>query len=248
MSLPSLQKLPNIVDFHALQADLLHGLLATPALHQVNIIEEHKFLLDSTVQVDAIWQTPRNGGQGAGIIVEMVQATVQSPNLPGPVFDLEVGFVCVEERNLNFTPAAGTFLTAEQLAQICLDVWHRHFIEGIGTFQATGIAPARDWFDDSTSIHAVRAKLKLANPRTQTPRVAIPDLTWNTDSKQMSVTCLTPGAEIWFTVDGSFPAPTGNATAHQYSSAVPLESGQTFRAAAFADGYNLSPVRTYTAS
>jgi hypothetical protein len=240
MSLPKLQTIANVTDFGALQADVLNVLLNTAALAQVNIVEERKLLLDASVNIDTVWQTPRAGGQGAGLIVEMIQSRVKSPNLPGPMFDLEISVVAIEERNLNFTPAVGTFLTSEQLAQIVHDSLHRLFIGPYGTLQGVGISAARDWFDEESGLNATRATLRMDNPRTQTARCA--PIGFTLAGNEVTLTCATAGAKIYYTTDGSAPGPTGNPAATEYTEPFTVEAGMTLRAAGFLAGLNQSPI------
>jgi hypothetical protein len=51
---------------------VVHGILmSAPQLATVNIIEERKFMVDSERQIDAIWQTIRNGFSGNGLLIEI---------------------------------------------------------------------------------------------------------------------------------------------------------------------------------
>ncbi len=241
MSLPKLQTLANITDFNALQEDLLNALLNSPQLDKVNIIEERKFLLASDVEMSAVWQTQRNGCCGAGIIVEMARANVSTPNVTGPAFDLQFGFVVIEERNSNFTPGIGTFLMAEQIAQIIFDILHLMAIEPYGTLTAKNILPANDWLDADAGLAAQRATLVLKNPRKQTPRVGPVAIAIAEGFATLS--CATdPSATIYYTQDDSFPG--GNNPAKEiYSEPFAVESGVVLRAAAVIEGKNISAIR-----
>jgi hypothetical protein len=43
--------------------------MSAPQLARVNLIEERKFMVDSALQIDAIWQTIRNGCPGDGLLI-----------------------------------------------------------------------------------------------------------------------------------------------------------------------------------
>ena len=239
--------IPNLTDFTGAQRDCFHLLLGTPALRGVNIIEERRFLLQSDVENAALWQTPRNGTAGAGVICEMVTANVEHPNVSGPIFDLEFGFAVLEERHLNLTPGTGTMLTAEQIAQLILDTLHLTTLDSVGTLYATGIAPAADWIDPESGIIAQRARLAAKNSRSQTKRCAPVRIT--VADGECTLACATPDAEIWFTLTEPndlappTPAPSNReAGAALYLDPFPVAAGQIIRAGAVHEILNPSPI------
>jgi hypothetical protein len=60
-----------MIDLSQVQKDG-HGILrSAPQLAAVNIIEERKFMVDSELQIDAIWQTIRNGCSGNGLLIKI---------------------------------------------------------------------------------------------------------------------------------------------------------------------------------
>ena len=52
-----------------LQEGLYLAFLACDLFAPLNIVLERKFRVDKTIEVDAIWQTPRGGKSGAGLLV-----------------------------------------------------------------------------------------------------------------------------------------------------------------------------------
>jgi hypothetical protein len=77
---------------------------------------------------------------------------------------------------------------------------------------------------------------------------------------QASLACATPSVKIYYTLDGSFPANTDiavlslpqgevpapvNAASKFYTAPFAVQSGQTIRAAAYADGMNVGEVLNY---
>ena len=257
MSLPLVTSLPGLVDFVGLQHDLLHTLLSTPALSQVHCIEERELLLQSEVEISAIWMTPRNGALGAGSVVEMVKARVNEPNVSGPVFDLEIGCVAIEERNLNGTVGTGTLLTAEQLAQLVLDALHLYSIDGIGTLRAVGIEAAPDWIDPDSGIIAQRARLVVKNPRRQTARAGRVGV--QLSNGLYSLVPPAGAAEVYFTLAtandaGQWPEPgapmpsnTADGAMLYAGESFSLASGQIVRAQAFAPPINPGPITRFVA-
>jgi len=235
-----------LTDFIGLQDDLTALLMCDPRLRQVFMVQERKLLLDSGMQVSAIWQTPRNGGSGTGIVIEIPRPRVTSPNVPGPVYDLDLGFVVIEQRDLNTTPNTGTFLLAEQTVQVIHDILHLACLDGYGTLEARGIDPANDWISETDGLWALRAKLFLKNPRRQTPRVG--QLTFSLAGGVATLTCASnPSANIFYTTDGSFPAndPAINPQTQLYSTPFTATTGTILRAAAYAPNLNQSAIMQF---
>jgi hypothetical protein len=92
-------------DFVELQEHLYYGLLSESLLSNINVVLYRKLRLGSEINLDAIWQTPRNGKAGCGILVEMPALRVLHPNVSGPPGSLEISCAVLEEPNSNFSPA-----------------------------------------------------------------------------------------------------------------------------------------------
>ena len=250
---------PAMIDLIQLQEDLYGLLMSAPQLATVNIVQERKFILDQQLQVDAIWQTLRNGCQGCGILIEMPSVEVDSNNVSGPPQTVELSFVSFQNGDTAFIPSgpggpAGAGLFAEQIEQFLVDILHLQNLQGIGTMTARGAfsSPARDY----PLINARRTKFVCTPKQTaQTPRTAAVQVSINTGLATLSST--TPGAAIWYTMDGSFPSNNAvaldplshqpvNPGSQEYTSPIPVATGQTLRAAAYANGLNLGPVLLFT--
>jgi hypothetical protein len=59
--------------------------------------------------------------------------------------------------------------------------------------------------------------------------------------QQVTLTCATAAAAIWYTLDGSAPTPT-NASAHLYAAPFQVADRMTLRAGAFKDGMDAGNV------
>jgi len=239
--------LATLTDFAALQDDLATMLLAHPLLQQVNVTQERKFLLDSDLNISALWQTPRNNGSGMGIIVEDLRPLVEDENTPGPICNLNCGFVVLGERNLAQTPQAGCLLHPEQIEQIIVDLFHHKTIQPYGQMRASGRCgePANDWIDDRTGVYARRVILKLLNARKQTDTCDLVTISQNSGTITITTTCADPEVKIFFTLDGSCPAndPAINPQTMSYTIPFTAPTGSVVRAAAFAPSLNQSAVK-----
>jgi hypothetical protein len=183
------------------------------------------------------------GKSGAAIIVQMPTADVPEANVPGPQLEVTVQVRVLENPLINMNAAAGTLRSAEQIALDILAALH-HFDPG------TSGCPL---FADKRSIEPVLdfpGKVAYdVNIRTRLGAVPEPKCQGVTFSKSGSlptveVTLTTPesGAEIRYTVDGSFPGPT----AALYEDPFIQATAATIRAAAYAEGKQGSDISETT--
>lgn len=252
-----------MIDLIQVQDDLYGILMSAPQLASVNIVEERKFMLGSGISIDAIWQTVRNNCSGNGLLIEMPEITCDSDSVTGPPQQVELSFVSFQNGDAAFIPVtqiagppastlAGGGLFAEQLEQYLIDILHLLNIGGIGTMRVTGrfSAPARDY----AGINARRTKLIMSPKQTaQTARVALPIITVNAGVCTLS--SATPGAAIYYTLNGSFPsnitmaidplaippAPI-NPNSNLYTAPFNVQAGQLVRAVAYLNAMNPSPL------
>jgi len=237
-----------MIDLVKLQNDL-HGLLmSAPALRTVNIVLERKFLVEAQVEFDTIWQTVRNERSGTGILIEMPSVEVPANQSVGPKQNLRPSFVGFQNGDAAFTPTTGSGLYAETIAQLILDTLHMQELQGVGTLYAQdrAIEPAREY----EFVNAYRVQMILRSAQAnQTNRTAPVVITNN--SGTVTLTCATSGAEIYYTLDGSFPdaaaldAVSGaaiNSESKLYSAPFAVTPGQIVRAAAYLSGYNAGQI------
>ena len=239
-----------MIDLIQVQDDLYGILMSAPQLATVNIVEERKFLVNSELEIDAIWQTVRNGCSGDGLLIEIPDIISDSDGVTGPPQQVDLSFVSFQNGDTAFIMPGGGNLFAEQIEQHLVDVLHLLNIGGIGTMRVTGrfSTPARDY----AGINARRTKIVMTPKQTaQTTRVVLPII--SVTAGVCTITCATPGAAIYFTVDGSFPSnPTIavdplrnvpiNAKSQPYTAPFAVTAGQLIRAAAYLNGYNVSPI------
>ena len=243
--IPRIQPLAGVSDYLGLQDDLTMLALSHAPLRQVNVTQERKFLMDAALQIDALWQTPRNGGAGAGIIIEDIR-TVVAANSDGQLYDLLCGFVIFGERNISMGPA-GCGMHPEQIESLVAGLFNLKLIEPYGLLRASGNVgePAGDWIDSDAGIYARRVSLRILNGWKQPANCDPVFITITAGTVQ--ITCNSPAAElqIWFTTDGSCPSNDGevNPNAHLYAAPFTAASGTVIRAVAFAPGVNPSALK-----
>ena len=210
-------------------------LLSTPALDNVNVKQFRKMQIASEIDMKLVYLTPRKGRSGAGLLVEMPEFSVINPNVEGPMATLELSVLCIEVPTINLNAQSGTMIQAEDLAQHVLDTLHLLVIEGMGQLQGVGITPATEF----RGAVAYRARVRLMNPRGQTVRSGYVTASFANDACTLTATA----DEIFYTLDGSFPAKTGNPKSQLYSEPFSVESGDVVRTASYSTNKTISAVK-----
>lgn len=244
-----------MIDLLQLQEDSLGLLMSAPKLTNVNVVLERKLVMQSQVELDTIWITPRNGRSGTGILVEMPTVDVPGKQSVGPQQNLHASFVAFQNGDMALTPEIGSGLTAEEIAQRILDTLHMQELQGVGTLYAIdrAIEPAREY----EFIQAYRVSLFIkSSVANQTQRTA--PVTISVNAGEATLACATSGVAIYYTLDGSFPCAAAaqnpvtnesiNSGSQLYSAPFAVTSGQVLRAAAFKDGYNAGQIAQQTIS
>lgn len=242
--IPRVNPIADVTDWSALQDDLADMLLNHDPLRKIAVTQERKFLLDSSMAIDALWMTPRNEGTGTGIIVEDIRPAVGSKS-DGQVCDLICGIVILAERNLAMTPDVGCLMHPEQVEAILFALLSRKIIQPYGQLRVEGTfaGPANDWIDvNDSGIYARRITFKLLNAPIQVVTCDPIIMTNDVGTITISGPAL-DGLQIFYTIDGSFPGSDTtlypNSTLYTEPFAV-VDPGTIVRAIAYAPGFNMS--------
>lgn len=185
------------------------------------------------------------GKGGAAVTFLMPTGDTERPNVSGPQMRFIYTARVQEHPVLNFGPK-GTHKSAEEIALHTLQLLHLAMLNG-GNCLAADPATLTPAELEGKITYDVRlfAQGGLAAPS----KVAFPIIAPRSGAapQEVAITCGTPGAEIWYTVDGSYPS-SRCPTARKYSGAFTLSSACTLRAAADLAGYQQSDVAqvTYT--
>ncbi len=237
----------NFLDYRRLQDDIAWALLSHNDLTDVNIITRGRLLLsenrlpDKTLAAEVlVYTSPRvpGGRKGCGVIVEPPTFTNDTPTSAGQIGTLLVDCLILEDRMINEALVTGTRKRADFVAQAIHDALHLLQIDGVGQLRSArnAITPAPDW----EPLEAFHARLEILTARNQTQRSGYVTITVEDDL--CTLTCATDGAEIRYTVDGSYPSPL-NPASLTYSSPFEVSAGMEIRAASYLNEYNLSAVR-----
>jgi len=240
-------------DLARIQEDFTQGLLSEPALRRINIVQYRKLRLQSEIDWSGIYTKPREGRAGCGVVVEMPALEVLHPGAPGPVGNLVLSCVVAEEPNLNMEPETGTGLSAEAVAQLILESSHQWEIGGVGVMSAVREAIRGLWRTEDLhglvgqgslreavwdaqrfrGLVAYRVKLQMQAAGAAIPRAQPPVA--REDGGEVTLSCATEGAEIYYAIDAGFPGPA-NAQAVKYQGPFQM-TGRVLRYAAYQPGW-----------
>ena len=217
-----------------MQNDIYYALLSRDLLASINVKQYRKMVIQSEIDMKLIYLAQRNNCNGAGILVEMPTLTVNKPNVTGPVLEVEFPVLVMEQPTVNMTQQ-GTQTSAETICQIVMETLH-HFSLGQGALRAmpNAITPATEY----RGVIAYRCHLGFTSAAPPTQRTGLVQVTMNGDLATMACAA-DPAAQIWYTLDGSFPTSPlgGNASSQLYNnSPISAPSGKVIRACAYAGG------------
>ena len=220
-------------DILQVQEFLYQGMLSCDLFAGFNVVDEKKFLLDKEIQFNAIWQAPRAGRteSGAGFYIEMPSLEISNPN--SLQRNLLCSIVAIEERNINQS-TAGTRVSAEDMAELALDFMFNWYLG-----MASGFKPEKAAVKDGSDVFggrvegllAYRASVSLRYEHRAIDRAAKVTLT-EAPAYTFALATTTSDADIYFTLDGSFPGKS-NPAAIKYTTAFTGVAGQRINAMAW---------------
>lgn len=188
-------------------------------------------LLEDRVKKALAGQIPKNGKFGLVCVIGMPEATTTMENAAGPIENWKCVLQLIENQANNRAAATGTGTRADDLCETVKRLLHLQCLDGTHEIIVTGSqiddelpATLTGWLVTLESrAHALEPMVKTAKPQI------------SVNNPNLTITCATAGAEIRYTVDGSYPG----SSASLYSTPVDvgaLPSGTVIRAAAFKAG------------
>jgi hypothetical protein len=233
-----------MIDLVKLQEDWWYKLLSESALERINVKLLRKEVIANRVDFALLTKTVRNGRMGCAAVVEMPTFDVPQANAPGPQGAFELTTLVAEHPTLNMSAVSGTLESAEAVALKILDIGHRFFVRDVAEFVAArqALEPAQD-FDQAGHV-AYRVRFAFLHASEQSGRVLVPtaeELAPAEGLHTVTLTCGTAGADIFYTLDDSFPG-VGNPGAVRYEAPFAVASGTVVRWAAYKAGLSGSDV------
>lgn len=183
----------------------------------------------------------RGGKMGAFILVMMAEEEVPDPELPGPQEKLVISVRVFTDELLNSDPAQGTLLsnsTIRRLVRVALHGWSPN---GCNEIYCDAKRAGRQIEGDLIAYESI---FEMVNPQPYVARIAAPRMTIAIEATNViTLTHPTEGADIRYTIDGSYPG--RDATAYTGPILVDLAEGPMVRAAAYnaASGSDVTQVQ-----
>lgn len=224
------------------QEDFFERLKADPFFSDVTVLLQRKGVTDSDVDEALSVLNEKAGKIGACAIVLLPSQSPEDPNVPGPRYQIIQTVQIIEQPLFNLGDT-GTGKSAEQISQRVRQILH-HFSNGYGgTYNFAGLEPiAADAGKISYGVKFSRAGGDAAIAKATLPTISTTPAVGPATGWDITLTCATLGAAIWYTTDGSYPS-SANANAHLYGAPFNQATAATLRAAAEKSGMQQSNVR-----
>lgn len=166
-----------------------------------------------------------SGKQGACIVVMMPAFGAGDADIPGPDGDITIEIQCYHREIYVDANKGGAGKTAEQTGITVANLLHHYMPDGLPGVQGPWlvIAPGVEYVgrDETNGTVSYRIRLRLSASLGRSSHVATPTHTLATGN--ITLSCATTGAEIWWTQNLTYPGPGnrgGGAT--QYRSGSPI--------------------------
>jgi hypothetical protein len=225
----------------SLQQQCADRLLADPFFANVPVLTERIRDIESEITAALGPLNGQGGKTGLVAIILTPTASVNFENVFGPFFDdIKIVVRIVENVPVNQDPDTGTNISAADAAEKICALLH-HFQPDSATGPVLAQRPGITLANDPNYL-SYDCRFKTAGGLTSVPpQVATPVLAKN--SGAVTLTCDTPGAAMFYTLDASNPMPRNGAF---YTAPFTPAPAQTLNVRAFLAGYLTSPLATTT--
>jgi hypothetical protein len=234
----------NLDILDRLQADVTAILKAVPDLADAAIFSDNEGDIESEVVKKL---GPLNAGEGGkrGLcgIVLAPETEEAEPNTPGPQMNARIDIQFIENVTVN-RGSAGTGVRAATAAATALNALQLHVLGWTALYcPPKPVTPVK--IEKAGHISRLVTLIARASlPGNSKCSAVVPQAAGG----ELSLTCATAGAAIWYTVDGSYPAPSNAAATLYTEPVINLDGGTLVRAAAYKEGLNPGDCRPFTVS
>lgn len=214
------------------QSDFAGRLAADPFFADIVVLEEQRGVTEADIEQSLSTLNSQGGKMGALAIVLVPTLRAKNPNVPTPEYDLTTTVQVIDQPLFNLG-ADGTGKTVSQLALRSRQLLHQFRPQPNSTYTFDGQDPiAVDPGKNSLGVRFTRQGADPLLPRVATPKFSA---TAATAPATITITCATAGAAIWYTTNGSYPAPL-NPAATLYDQPLALSAPTSLRAVALLAG------------
>jgi hypothetical protein len=212
----------------------------------IPVLEQRLGITENDVSIAVSTANAQGGLVGTVAIVLMPRLRGTDPNAPGPRYIVRYPIQVIDWPVVRRQSVGGSQVSAEEACDRIRQILHGfNPLRSQGQLQFTfdSVEPTQVKEGQVSYIVTFR-RLGTDAPPTSCAAVGIYPSS-GTGPLTVTLTCATPGASIYYTVDGTYPssvnvAPAG--TAQLYSGPFTAPQGATVRAAAQLSGYQQSNV------
>lgn len=217
----------------SIQQEIAAAIAAVPFFSNIPVIAEVLGDLPNQYQIAMDTANASGGKVGAIVIVHTPLANVNFPDMRGPYFDqinvvIEVGFNA-ELAKISGTGIGGTAMDICENVIVALCAFFPQAANG----PLVPVSPTivkQGTTEDGTDVHTVSFRAQ-GGISTTLPQLAAPVIN---GSGTYSISSTTPGAAVFYTLDGSNPSPRNGTL---YTAPITPATGQTLKARAWLAGY-----------
>ncbi len=223
----------------SIQQQCADRLQSNPLFAHVPVLTERIKDIESEI-ARALGPLNEQGGKtGLVAIILTPTANVNFENVFGPFFDdIKIVVRVIENVPINQDPNTGTNIPAADAAEKICNLLH-HFQPDSANGPITAQKPSITLGNDPNYL-SYDCRFKTSGGLSAVPpQVAAPVITEN--SGACTLTCDTPGAALFYTLDGSNPMPRNGTF---YTAPFTPGTGRTLKTRAFLAGYLVSTTTT----
>ncbi len=217
-----------------IQGDILGALKATPGLVNAMILSANDGDIEG--EVTRKLSTLTGTQLGLALVVLLPELTESESNLPGPVMEGFIEVQVIEAVTINRS-ASGTGIRASTAALRALGALHHLRVGNYSLFaKRNPLEPLAGKKGIVTFIVRLFFQNLGADPVEKVSPVTIAE-----DAAVITLSTATSGADIYYTLDGSYPG-ASNDEATLYAAPITILEDATLRAAAFLSPLNPSDI------
>lgn len=222
--------------FDRIQGDVTALLRAVPSLAAATVLNYDEGDIQSEVRKKlGALKDGETGKRGLVLVVMPVEAEDAETEAPGPDMGVRVDVQVIEAIKLN-RGTAGTGIRAPRAAVLALNALHHQVLGHKVALWAKDkpIVPVKVPAGSICRLVTLRSRASVPASQKVSAVVA------QADGSSLALTTTTAGATIYYTIDGSYPAPSNTAATEYESPLFDIAADTLVRAAAYAAGLNPS--------
>jgi hypothetical protein len=186
-----------------LPGDVQGALLASPYFADVPVFVLREKTVQSAIDQALAGATFKSARTGAAVIVLLPEIDVNNPNTPGPQLNV-IQRVRVQEIPMFNMGSTGTKKSAEAIMEQVMAVLQ--FMSGQECY--SDLFPLKEFVTPRPDLGPVTYDLAwgVTVLRAELGRAAVPEISWL--GGVLTMASATPGMQIWFTTDETYPRPS----------------------------------------